>query len=113
MSIVYMLIGVPAAGKSTWISSQKFDGSTVVFSSDNHIESYAKSLNKTYNDVFKQYANTATQLMMQDLKDAIKDGYDIVWDQTNTTATSRRKKLQKIPQHYKKIAVVFSTPSND
>jgi tRNA uridine 5-carbamoylmethylation protein Kti12 len=34
---------------------------------------------------------------------------DIIWDQTSTTITSRKKKFNMLP-NYKMIAVVFPTP---
>jgi predicted kinase len=37
-------------------------------------------------------------------------GKDVVWDQTNLTPKSRKSKLAMVPDHYKKIAVVFQTP---
>lgn len=114
MSKVFMLIGVPASGKSTWVQSQNFDlENTVIASSDNHVEEYAKSVGKTYNDVFKEFANKAVTQMMADVEHAISNNLVVVWDQTNTTAESRIKKLKKFPSHYEKIAVVFPVPTYD
>lgn len=110
---VYILVGVPAAGKSSWIAVQPFDWTrTVVVSSDGHIEKHAKSIGKTYSDVFKDYASTAMELMDKDVDDAIAKGYDILWDQTNTTAKARASKLKRIPADYEKIAVMFMTPED-
>ena len=39
------------------------------------------------------------------LEFAIKNSMSIVWDQTNLTPKCRKKKLNKIPSHYTKIAV--------
>lgn len=113
MAKIFMLIGVPGSGKSTWIKNQKFDESTVIASTDNHIEEYAESVSKTYNDVFRDFVDQATTRMMQDIEMAVGKNLDIVWDQTNTTATARRKKLRKIPEHYQRIAVVFATPPHE
>ena len=110
---LYVLIGVPAAGKSSWLAVQPLDWNiTVVVSSDGHIERYAKSLGKTYNEVFNDYAPTAMKLMYDDVASAVGMGYDIVWDQTNTSVRARASKLKVVPDTYEKIAVMFMTPDD-
>jgi predicted kinase len=110
---LYILVGLPAAGKSSWIAVQPFDWTrTVVASSDGHIERYAKSMGQTYSDVFKDYASTAMKLMHADVSDAIEKGYDIIWDQTNVNAKTRASKLKAVPDNYEKIAVMFATPED-
>lgn len=111
MKTLYMLIGVPGSGKSTWINSQSFDkDTTVILSTDNHIEKIASRQNKTYSEVFKDAFDEANANMNLDLAHAIKNGYDIVWDQTNLNPKSRKNKLRSVPRYYKKIAVVFKIP---
>lgn len=109
-----MLCGVPGAGKSTWIKSQNFDMSkTVIVSTDNYIEYIARMTGRTYNEVFKDVIKLANTEMNHSIELAIKDGKDIVWDQTNTTVSGREVKIARISKHYKKIAVVFPTPEED
>ena len=113
MPKAYILIGIPGSGKSTWIAHQPFDWDrTVIASSDSHIDRFAKEKGKTYSDVFKDYIKTATSLMDADVKHAIDNHLDIVWDQTNTSVGARAKKLKLLPNSYEKIAVVFSTPDD-
>lgn len=113
MPKAYILIGIPGSGKSTWIAQQPFEWDrTVIASSDSYVERFAKEKGKTYSDVFKDYIRTATSLMDADVKHAIENQLDIVWDQTNTTVGSRAKKLKLLPNNYEKIAVVFSTPED-
>lgn len=109
---LWMLIGVPCAGKSTWVDYQVEDneGDIFIASTDNYIEYIAKTGWKTYNEVFKDHIKDAEKRMYEGVIDAVKDDIDIVWDQTNLTRKSRAKKLAMIPDHYEKIAVVFSTP---
>jgi predicted kinase len=111
MPAFYMLIGVPASGKSTWIKTHS-DGSAMVLSTDNKIEAAARSQGKTYSEVFKDEIKAANTGMAQDLLRALRDGRDIIWDQTNITRKSRKEKLARIPSSYKKIAVFFPTPLN-
>ena len=50
--------------------------------------------------------------MNAELRQAIRDKADVVWDQTNLTKKSRAPKLAQIPDTYEKVAVYFSTPSD-
>ena len=109
MAILYMLLGVPGSGKSTWIGQQDWTKDCVLVSSDKLIDIEAARQGKTYNDVFKEYIDEANRLMLEDVKAAVAEGKDIIWDQTNTSRKSRKSKLAKVPD-YRKIAVVFATP---
>lgn len=114
MTMLYVLVGVPGSGKTTWIGHQNFDwDKTVVVSTDNHVERYARSVGKTYNEVFKDYMPTAVNKMAAEARLAFKSGKVVVWDQTSTTVASRAKKLRMTPEDYTKIAVVFEVPPPD
>ena len=109
MNKLYMLIGVPASGKSTWVKSQDWTQDIPVVSSDRFIDEYAEKSGKTYNEVFKEYAPIAMRLMDNQVLICQANSTDVIWDQTNTSAKSRAKKLAMLPK-YEKIAVVFKTP---
>ena len=114
MPTLYVLVGVPGSGKSTWIANQMFDWNrTVVASTDNYVEQVAKSQGKTYSEVFKSAMPTAIKHMTKTVNDAVKNNYDIIWDQTSTSIESRVKKLRMVPDNYRKIAVVFPTPDSE
>ena len=104
-----MLIGVPGSGKSTWIKNHA-DASAMVLSTDDKIEAAARAQGKTYSEVFKDEIKAANVGMQNDLIRALRDGRDIIWDQTNITRKSRRDKIKQIPHSYEKIAVFFPTP---
>ena len=108
MPTMYMLIGVPASGKSTWVEQNK--GDALVISTDNLIEMYAADNGKTYNEVFKDQIKIATKLTMQHAEAAFAGGQNVIWDQTNLTKKSRASKLAMVPQHYSREAVFFATP---
>jgi predicted kinase len=108
----YQLIGVPAAGKSTWIHSQDWIIDMEYVSTDHHVEKYAESLGKTYSEVFKDYMPTAVDLMAKEVVAAREAGRDVIWDQTSTTIASRTRKFNMLP-NYEHIAVVFPTPKLD
>ena len=108
----YMMIGVPGSGKSTWI--QQFLDSHpeefVIISSDDLIEEYAQSQNKTYDQVFKEYVGIAEKQMYENAKIAFDKNINVIWDQTNLNPRARSKKLRLVPNRYHMTAVVFSTP---
>lgn len=108
----YQLIGVPGAGKSTWVKNQAWALNCIIVSTDNHVEAYAKSVGKTYNEVFKDYMPTAVDLMAKDVVAAREAGKDIVWDQTSTSVKSRKRKFNMLPT-YEHIAIVFPTPDTN
>lgn len=108
----YQLIGVPGAGKSTWVKNQEWIIGMEYVSTDHHVEEYAKAQGKTYNEVFKDYMPTAVDLMAKDVVAGREAGRDIIWDQTSTTVKSRKRKFNMLPDYYH-IAVVFRTPPRD
>ena len=113
MPILYVLVGVPGSGKSTWIGHQTFNwDNTVIVSTDRFVEQYAMSVGKTYSEVFKDYMPQAVDLMIEQVVRARELGHTIIWDQTSTTVASRARKIRMLPDYYK-IAVVFETPSKE
>ena len=108
----YQLIGVPGAGKSTWITKQEWAKDCVVVSTDEFVEAYAKQQGKTYNEVFDAYMSLAVQLMADKVVKARQEGKDIIWDQTSMSIKSRKRKFNML-RDYEHIAVVFNTPEPD
>jgi predicted kinase len=112
MSKLYVLVGVPASGKSTWIKDQIWALGLTIVSTDAFVEDYARLHGKTYSEVFDEYMPTAVELMAEQVVRARELGHDIIWDQTSTTIATRAKKLRMLPDYYA-IAVVFRTPDRD
>jgi len=104
-----MLVGVPAAGKSTWL--EKNNGNKImVASSDAYLDRIAAGQGKTYNDVFADNIKAANNHALNVAKQAFELNLDLIWDQTNLNRKSRTAKLAMVPDHYEKIAVYFPTP---
>jgi len=112
MPTLYLLVGIPCSGKTTWVKDYEFPNDVAHISSDYFLEEYADLHSTTYTKIFNEYAPTATKLMFEEAKEALQAGIDIVWDQTNTTISSRKKKLAML-HNYHKIAVVFKMPTKE
>jgi predicted kinase len=108
----YQLIGVPGAGKSTWVANQEWAKDCAYISTDHHVEQQAELEGKTYNEVFKDFMPFAVKLMASDVVKAREAGKDIIWDQTSTSIASRKRKFNMLPD-YEHIAVVFKTPDEE
>jgi len=111
MKKCYQLIGVPGAGKSTWIKNQIWALGLSVVSTDMWVEMEAERVGKTYSEIFTDYMPKAVQLMANHVVLARDKGLDIIWDQTSTTIASRARKFNMLPD-YEHIAVVFRTPEH-
>jgi predicted kinase len=111
MPTLYMLVGVPASGKSTWAKNNQ--SSALVASSDDFIEKQAEKMGSTYNDVFDDYIKAANTHAITTARKAFSDNMDLIWDQTNLTKNGRRNKLKMVPNNYRKVAVFFPTPHTD
>ena len=112
MNKCYQLIGVPCAGKSTWIKNQIWALGMPVVGTDMFVEIEAHRQGKTYSEVFNDYMPIAVRLMLNHALTCQANKLDFIWDQTSTTVASRKRKFNTLlPSQYEHIAVVFETPS--
>ena len=116
MKNIYILVGPPGAGKSTWVEKE-FQGECFVVSSDKIIEEIAAEKNQTYNEVF-YYAKVAEAMMWQEFDKAVETKHDpIVVDRTNMSVKSRRRLFERLRNFhkghgYQLHAVVFPKPED-
>jgi len=107
-----MLIGVPGSGKSTYIDklkAQSPDRDYVVLSTDDVLELLGSEQGWDYKQAYENIPFKKVQAIFNtNFLQAVKDRKDIIIDQTNLTVKSRARKLNKLPEEYKKIAVVFN-----
>ena len=81
MSICYVMVGLPASGKSTRVLEMcAMDSDAYVYSTDNIVEDIAKQLGKTYDEVWADIW----------LTEAMKNKQNVIWDQTNLGAGKRK-----------------------
>jgi predicted kinase len=111
---LYVLVGLPGSGKSTWTKS--FIGTKllhsqgrqiVVISTDDILERIAEEKGITYGQAHFAHAGEADKQMKAMAKAAFACKVDIIWDQTNLGEKKRKKILNQTPKEYEKVAVVF------
>jgi predicted kinase len=110
MAECVMLVGIPTSGKSTYVEKLKkldYWKDAVVLSTDSYIEKEAKRMGLTYNQVFDDVIDNATRELELQLIMAKDKGKNLIYDQTNLTIKSRRKKLSKLPSFYRRGVVYF------
>ena len=110
MPELVMLCGIPCSGKSTYVNklrAYEYWKDAVVLSTDNYIEEQAKRLGMTYNEVFQDCIDEATRQLEMSFVGAKEEGKRIIWDQTNLSIKTRKKKLTKVPSIYKRTVVWF------
>jgi len=110
MPVIYILVGPPASGKSTWRESylSKISDPTAVLSTDDLIEDYATQNNMDYNQAFKEVSfSDLEKTMFFKFREALARSENIIVDRTNMRVKSRNRFLASVPKTYKKIAVVF------
>lgn len=120
MPTVYVMVGLPGSGKSTFLEFindpeyseyPEFGGDTpFVYSTDNYIEKCAKMNRKSYNAVFKDFIEPATKHMNEMVAIAIKQGMDVYWDQTNMSSKKRAGILSRFPKTYRKVCLCRVPP---
>lgn len=114
---IYILVGPPAAGKSTWIQKE-FQGECHVVSTDDIIQEIADDEGKTYNEVFQKYIKAAEAIMWQEFDRMINGDYSpIVIDRTNMNVKARVRFFERLRNFhkghgYKLHAVVFPKPDD-
>lgn len=103
-SICYVMVGLPASGKSTRVDEMaEMNPDVFVYSTDNIIERIAEQLGKIYDDVFEKHIKSAQTEADIWLAEAIKNRLDIVFDQTNLGAGKRKRIINRMKQAGYKI----------
>jgi len=82
MNKCYQLIGVPGAGKSTWIKNQTWALGMPVVGTDMFVEMEAHRQGKTYTEVFEDYMPVAVRLMVNHALTCQSNRLDFIWDQS-------------------------------
>lgn len=108
-----MMVGLPGSGKSTMIKKLLHPVNYITISTDNYINIWANQQGRTYNEAFKDLIGPAQENFNAELKDALSMKLNIVHDQTNLSVKKRASILNKIPNHYYKVACVVHCDESD
>jgi predicted kinase len=113
--MIIVLVGLPAAGKSTFRAGEEFAEFSHISTDDivdaavaEHNQEW-ESLGTTYDDLWPSMISDATKQSQEKFKDAIKARQNIIWDQTNLTVKKRHSILSQVPRSYLKVAAFFET----
>lgn len=117
MKTLYLLVGPPCSGKSTWTAAHMADAArpTTIASTDDIIEERAAELGMTYSEAFKALDfKEIEKEMWARFKAALERGDDIIVDRTNMKVKSRASFLAQTPRKtYRTVAVVFEVPREE
>lgn len=112
---IYVLVGLPGSGKSTWIKNNRknIGENAAIVSSDDYIDMKAAEEGKTYSQAYSDHIGGATMHAKKTFSEAVKEGRNIVVDQTNMGTKRRKTWLSQVGNKYEKIAVVFDVPERE
>lgn len=114
---IYILVGPPAAGKTTWIQKE-FQGEIFTVSTDDIIQEIADEEDTSYNEAFAKYMKVAEKMMWEDFDNYVAGDYSpIIVDRTNMNVKSRARFFERLRNFhkghgYKLHAVVFPKPED-
>jgi predicted kinase len=105
-----MLCGIPCSGKSTYVNKLKkipYWENAIVLSTDAYIEKVAQEHNTTYSEIFEDCIDEANRQLELAFIMAKDKGKNLIWDQTNLSRKTRKKKLSKLPSIYARGVIYF------
>ena len=106
MPVLYMPIGIPGSGKSTYYKNNFNEDKTVLISSD----AIRKEVFGDEND--QEHNSEVFELMRKRTIDALKKNKDVYYDATNISSKRRIAlfNCSKDIRNAEKVAIVFCTP---
>ena len=100
MTKLYILVGAPAVGKSTWIKDNKTDNSIVVSSDEERIKKYGYLAQEDPQAIFKTMHRKTLDYLGKDI--------DVFFDATNVSRKHRRVLYEKVKDKYPNTEVIYT-----
>lgn len=116
---IYVLVGVPCSGKSTWTARHlsMVCTPTHVASTDAILERFALEDGTSYSEAWATRFKEAESEFKAGIIAAARENMDIIVDRTNMFESARRKVVTLVEsstaRNYRRIAVNFLAPSDD
>jgi predicted kinase len=112
MSSVYILMGLPGSGKTTWRNRflAERDGAAHAVARDDVVEEMAAAHGITYGEAWRTFSKAIDKEFRRRLTEAFTLGKDVVVDNTNLTAKARRRILGRVPEGWERVGVIFDVP---
>jgi len=109
---IILLVGLPASGKSTYISKMK--GKYVIASNDLYVEKIAKKMKLTYTEAFDKINRDDTiGNTKKEFDKAISKGRSVIIDNTNMNKKERSYFMKNTSEDYKRIAIIFKISDSE
>lgn len=103
MVTLYLVVGIPGSGKSTYIKKHAMDDDIIVSSDALRLELYGDENDQTHNP--EVFAEAHRRII-----DGLNDGNDVWFDATNITRKARAGIISVCPKHARIVAVVVWAP---
>lgn len=104
MANLFITVGIPGSGKSTWTKNHL---RTAVYVSTDAIR---KEINE--DETSQKNANVVFDIFHDRIKKALRDGKDVIADATNISRRSRKNLLNLVHNGIKAYALWFDVPVN-
>ncbi len=111
---IYLMVGLPYSGKSTFVQNHPMLSALTVVDSDSYIEKRALKENRSYGVIFGETIGLALAYRDELVEKCFKRKSSFVIDQTNVTKESRARWIEWANRHrYRIVVYSFALPPDE